>query len=56
MFYPIGAHKHLKNYCSSNDISALLNKECIILPSFPELTNFEVEQIAAEVLNYAEGI
>lgn len=42
MFYPISAHAHLQNNQNiepcDNLVADLLNKECFILPSYPELT------------------
>jgi perosamine synthetase len=56
MFYSIKAHKHLQNnpdILDCDDTNAnLLNKECIILPSFPELTEAEVHHIIQTVNNY----
>lgn len=49
LFYPIDRHKHLQNNLlvsyDTNDIGRLLNKECIILPSFPELSLGEQRHI-----------
>ena len=49
MFYPIQSHAYLKHnpkvnwhYCPNAD---LLNRECFILPSYPELTKQEQEHI-----------
>ncbi len=60
MFYPISAHKHLINNpnvmssdCSFADI---LNRECLILPSYPELTKEDQNLIIREVNNYVKGI
>lgn len=46
-FYPFESHKHLKNikYLGSSEISNLLNKEIIMLPSYPELTKEQQEYI-----------
>ena len=61
MFYSIQAHKHLLHhpdifgidyrtlYCTKAD---LLQKECFILPSFPELTNQEQTHIINVVESY----
>lgn len=60
MFYPISCHKHLLNnkYIKINscDNAKILNKECIILPSYPELTYTEQSYIADCVLEYCTFI
>lgn len=60
MFYSINAHAHLKNNpdifqadCTNAD---LLNKECFILPSFPELTAKEQQYIIEQVNAYVRGV
>lgn len=49
MFYDITSHKHLRNnpdiYINEVDNAKLLQKECIILPSFPELKKEEQKYI-----------
>jgi perosamine synthetase len=55
MFYPITAHKHLANNVVSwnkCDNAELLNKECFILPSYPELTQQEQNHILRTLENY----
>lgn len=56
MFYPIYAHQHLiKNTDVSwnkNINTELLNNECFILPSYPELTNDEQSYILSSLENY----
>jgi perosamine synthetase len=61
MFYPVTAHKHLKE--SSNITTFfdcangnLLNKECFILPSYPELTKSEQDYIIKTVHDYVKGM
>lgn len=55
MFYPITSHSHLKNLpyvdISACDNAELLNKECFVLPSYPELTRGE----QAHILNTLES-
>ena len=45
MFFPITAHQHLVNnkavIMGDCSVAERLNKECIVLPSFPELTKDE---------------
>lgn len=52
MFYPIHVHKHLQYIKSNNKVATTLNNECIILPSYPELTDIELEYICDMVMNY----
>jgi perosamine synthetase len=56
MFYPIQSHAYLKynkkvnwHYCPNAD---LLNQECFILPSYPELTKQEQEHILSTLRNF----
>lgn len=60
MFYSINMHGHLNNNpnifgsdCTNAD---LLNKECFILPSYPELTSEEQQYIIKTVNEYVRGI
>ena len=53
MFYPINAHAHLKDIsCNSYEIATVLNKECVILPSYPELQEHEICHIVNTIKNY----
>jgi perosamine synthetase len=60
MFYSILTHSHLKNHpniSSANCTKAdLLNKECFILPSYPELTKEEQQYIIDEVNEYVRQV
>ena len=49
-FYTINKHKHLTNIISNDEISILLNKEVILLPSSPGIT-FEEQKKIIEVIN-----
>jgi perosamine synthetase len=59
MFYPINIHKHLKdNYTveyGSCTNAELLNRECFILPSYPELTTEERAYILDTLNHYIKG-
>jgi len=54
MFYPINAHKHLQSIAShgGTNVAAQLNRECVILPSYPELQDHEICHIANVVKSY----
>ena len=47
MFYPMSTHKHLKKYAWGRDetVAKILSKECLILPSYPDLTKEEQKYI-----------
>ena len=44
-FYPINQHKHLKDIKNEDDVSFILNKEIIMIPSSPTITLEEQEQV-----------
>lgn len=60
MFFEISAHQHLRNNTSvsiSDCTNAkLLNKECVILPSYPELTKKEQKHIINTLEKYIKGL
>ena len=50
-FYPINAHRHLKEVVVANDpVSILLNNEVIMIPSSPEIT-IEEQQKVIDAIN-----
>lgn len=54
LFYPINKHKHLSHIKCNMINSEILNNECIILPSYPELQKVEIEYISDCVKEYSE--
>jgi perosamine synthetase len=44
-FYPINIHTHLKNIKNEDDISYLLNKDIIMIPSSPNITYEEQKKV-----------
>lgn len=58
MFYPINAHNHLKEIKSfgGTNVAELLHKECVILPSYPELQEHEVCHICNIAKNYIASL
>lgn len=44
-FYPINCHNHLKDIKYNDDIPIILNKEVIMIPSYPDLTNEQQEHV-----------
>jgi perosamine synthetase len=54
MFYSIDSHKHLQNIDSFGgvQIAKQLNNECVILPSYPELKDHEIQHIVNTLILY----
>ncbi|MFN7656295.1 MAG: DegT/DnrJ/EryC1/StrS family aminotransferase [bacterium] len=52
MFYNINKHEYLKNIDSSNINADILQKECLILPSFPDLKDGQIDFISNKILKY----
>lgn len=52
MFYEIKKHSHLSKIVNEDEISIKLNEQCIILPSYPELTNSQIDFIGEKILKY----
>jgi dTDP-4-amino-4,6-dideoxygalactose transaminase len=57
MFYPINEHQYLINNPNVNIVSdckiaSLLNKEIIILPSYPTLSREEQSFICGKIIQY----
>jgi perosamine synthetase len=57
MFYPASTHKYLKNYkqvsFGSETNSLILNKQCLLLPSYPSLADQDLNHIISSVKKYA---
>jgi len=56
MFYPINRHEHLRGYYCKTDVATLLNKEVIILPSHPNLTEPNIMYISRKVEEYVSQV
>jgi perosamine synthetase len=60
MFYPIDTHQHLNNnytvHIGDTTNARLLNQECFILPSYPELTVAEQAYILDTLNHYVKSI
>lgn len=60
MFYPISDHAHLKNHPDIFGVdstnAATLNKECFILPSYPELNIGDQNHIIYSVNEYVKSL
>lgn len=53
MFYPVTSHKYIKSNGTDVRVASLLNKECVILPSYPALTKEQQIHVSQAVLEYA---
>ena len=51
-FYPISMQKHISTFKNTEQNSLLLHHQCILIPSFPNLTLSQVEYIANSIKNY----
>ena len=52
MFYNINTHAHLKDIKSDNRVADLLNHQCLILPSFPELTRSQILTVTRKIKEF----
>lgn len=56
-FYPIHVHGHLAKFKQADDaVSDYLVRECVILPSYPDLTDEQVDYISSVICKFADGI
>lgn len=51
-FYPINSHKHLKYIKNDDKVSYLLNKDIIMIPSSPFITEEEQKQVIDSIYNF----
>jgi perosamine synthetase len=57
MFPPITRHRHLSDVrVNGTAVAERLHRECIILPSYPELTDGEIGRVVDAVRGYARSI
>ncbi|MFN8165975.1 MAG: DegT/DnrJ/EryC1/StrS family aminotransferase [Bacteroidia bacterium] len=52
MFYSINQHAHLKSVKSDNTVADQLNHQCLILPSFPELTRSQILTVTRKIKDF----
>lgn len=52
MFYEMNRHDYLKDIKNEDKIAKQLNEQCIILPSFPQLTESQVDYIGNKILKF----
>lgn len=51
-FYPINAHDHLSNFAVNDPVSVLLNKEVIMIPSSPTITEKEQQKVVDVICEF----
>jgi perosamine synthetase len=58
MFYPMSKHSYLKDISITEEevVAEILSKECFMLPSYPELEDYEIEKVVSVLKNYVEKI
>lgn len=58
MFYPMSKHSYLKNISNAEEevIADILSNDCIMLPSYPELEEQEIEKVVNVLRLYVEKI
>jgi len=52
MFYDINKHKFLSQIKNSSSNSETLQKQCLILPSYPELTKGQVNYVCEKIKKF----
>ena len=52
MFYEMNRHDYIKDIKNEDKIAKQLNEQCIILPSFPQLTESQVDYIGNKILKF----
>ncbi|TAH37974.1 MAG: DegT/DnrJ/EryC1/StrS aminotransferase family protein [Bacteroidetes bacterium] len=52
MFYPINTHEHLTHIKGETKIALQLNHQCLLLPSFPELTRSQVLTVCRKIKEF----
>lgn len=57
MFYPMSHHSHLSDTNHGDEsIATLLSKECVILPSYPDMTQEDRKQVVEAVKDYCKEL
>lgn len=58
MFYPMSEHGHLKQYANTRQEhnSMLINRECVVLPSYPFIKNEEIRHVVKIVGAYVKKL
>jgi len=56
MFYPITYHKHLSHVQCDIKNAEMLSKQCLMVPSFPELTSGEITKVIETVSSFNDTL
>jgi GNAT superfamily N-acetyltransferase len=51
-FYPINKHKHLSSIKNTDEVSIILNREIIMIPSSPNITIKEQQQVVNSIFKF----
>jgi perosamine synthetase len=52
MFYEMKKHKYLSHISNEDSNSTKLSEQCVILPSYPELTNSQIDYISDKIIKF----
>ena len=52
MFYPIDRHAHLIRFKGAHAVANQLNHQCLLLPSFPEMTRGQVLNVSRKIKDF----
>lgn len=52
MFYEMKKHKYISHIINEDQNSVKLSEQCILLPSYPQLTNSQVEFICKKIISF----
>jgi dTDP-4-amino-4,6-dideoxygalactose transaminase len=52
MFYEMKKHSHLSHINNDDKNAILLNHQCMILPSYPQLTNSQIDYITDKIIKH----
>lgn len=55
MFYEMKKHKYISHISNEDQNSLKLNEQCLIIPSYPQLTNSQVEFISEKIISFVNG-
>ena len=53
MFYSYKVHKHL-NFHGEDKNATIINKEVLVFPSFPDLSNLQIDYICENIITFAK--
>ena len=52
MFYEMKKHEYISHIPNTDTNSVKLNEQCIILPSYPQLTDSQIDFIGNKIIKY----